>query len=847
MYRGKSKPPFAPNALAAMVAALTTGSVLAQDNADFNYRLSEEELVVVGTQKRDQDMMEVPIAVDALGSTDLKETGALLLGEIADYTPGFKFSKDDVVQGGATMRGISSSNISTGGDPSVAVFFDDVYMPRAAQSVPFTDIERIEILKGPQGTLFGKNAAAGVVHIVPNAPKMEKQGFVSMRLGDYGQVRGETMLNLPINDSTAFRINALSDQRDSYIENVNDDYDGEELGNRNQKAVRASLLKDITTRTSVQFAVDWNDLDQGYKANIGVSPYAYSMDPGSRKMASDVQDGHETRDMTGYSMKVNHEFSPQWSTKFVTSYRTWEVSGRDDTDGTADITRYVDTINYEDSDIFYNELQVNFSNDRINAVGGITYSVEDIYQKTSINVTADTVTRLTTGGLNEQLIGGLTAAGLGPEQIAGYGLPMDHIWNPVEWATALMLTAEMEPSVGALFQALGLDPTSESFPEELVGAIVNSGDLTYDLVSGQLGIPEIIGPSYSGQFWGEDVVNTGKFVSTGFYSDVDVQLTDSWGFAAGIRYSSDEKDFSWEITERTLANNNSLTSMVAQLYPLLDELNANKTWDKLTGRALLRYSFADGMVYTSYSTGYKAGGFDSLNPATAADPFEPESISDVELGYKGTLFNSLRVQANLYQMDVTDRQEMVFSQLPGSAALVPLVINGDQSIFGAEMILDWHALESWKLGLVTEFRDTDSEWEPFYNSQGVLTTEESSASSATSFTLTSDWSPDWELAGGFIKWHVDYVYEENVAEDSPDLHPVAYQIPGYFNDTEVLNTRLSWQSAGGRFEAALWGQNLTDNTTVGPIEGLAAEILGTPTVTVSNPRTIGIDFRYNFF
>ncbi|WP_045825736.1 TonB-dependent receptor [Teredinibacter turnerae] len=418
MFRGNSKPPFAPNALAAMITAFTTGSALAQDNADLNYRMTEEELVVVGTQKRDQDMMEVPIAVDALGPTDLKETGALMLGEIADYTPGFKFSKDDVVQGGATMRGITSSNISTGGDPSVAVFFDDVYMPRAAQSVPFADIERIEILKGPQGTLFGKNAAAGVVHIVPNAPKMEREGFASVRLGDYGLLRGEAMLNIPINGAAAFRINALSDQRDSYIENVNQDYEGEELGNRNQKAARASFLMDLSSATRVQFAVDWNDLDQGYKANIGVSPYAYNIDPGSRKMASDVEDGHETRDMTGYSVKLNHEFSDEWSAKLVTSFRDWEVSGRDDTDGTADATRYVDTVNYENSDIFYNELQFNFATSKLNAVGGVTYSVEDIYQKTSINVTADTVARLTTQGINDQLVGGLQAAGASEEEIA---------------------------------------------------------------------------------------------------------------------------------------------------------------------------------------------------------------------------------------------------------------------------------------------------------------------------------------------------------------------------------------------------------------------------------------------
>ena len=104
------------------------------------------ETITVTAQKRVQNVMDVPVAIDSISAIDLKETSSVLLGDIADYTPGFKFSKDAVVQATATMRGISSSNISTGGDPSVAIFFDDFYLPRAAQSVMFSDMQRIEIL-----------------------------------------------------------------------------------------------------------------------------------------------------------------------------------------------------------------------------------------------------------------------------------------------------------------------------------------------------------------------------------------------------------------------------------------------------------------------------------------------------------------------------------------------------------------------------------------------------------------------------------------------------------------------------------------------------------------------------
>ena len=94
-----------------------------------NNKDSAIETITVTAQKRLQNVMDVPVAIDSISATDLKETNSVLLGDIADYTPGFKFSKDAVVQATATMRGISSSNISTGGDPSVAIFFDDFYQP----------------------------------------------------------------------------------------------------------------------------------------------------------------------------------------------------------------------------------------------------------------------------------------------------------------------------------------------------------------------------------------------------------------------------------------------------------------------------------------------------------------------------------------------------------------------------------------------------------------------------------------------------------------------------------------------------------------------------------------------
>lgn len=799
------------------------------------------ETITVTAQKRVQNVMEVPLAIDSVSAEDLTETSSVLLGDIADYTPGFKFSKEAVAQASAEMRGISSSNISTGGDPSVAIFFDDVYLPRAAQSVLFSDMQRIEILKGPQGTLFGKNAAAGVVHMIPNAPQLDDEAFVKATLGDYALKRFELMGNKALSDKFALRLNMMSTERDAYVDNVNPDYQGNELGSVNHKAARLSALWQATGATRVQLSYDWDDVDQGYAPGIGISPYSYNIDPTSRTIENDVQDGHETRDMSALSLKILHDFNDDWSGKLISSKRQWQVSGRDDADGTADKTRYLDTINYEDSDIFYNELQLNYQHGNISYVGGLTYSKENVYQKTSLNILADTIARLTTDSLNQQLIGALQQNGIPDEMIGQLGLPADHIWNPQNWASMLSVMAMVDPSVAGLLQMLGAEP----FSPQLVAAISATGDLTYDAIGAGLGVAEIFGPSNSGKMWSEDIINTGAFTSFGVYSDIDYQLNDKWGFTAGLRYSRDEKGFSWEIRERSFGQ--PLPGITDYLFPVMPRLDASNSWSKLTGRAVGRYHIdSNNMLYLSYATGYKSGGYDSLDPMSSQTPFAPEEVANIELGYKADLFNSLRVQLVAYQMDLTNRQRSVSSKAPDAGVAIPIVINGDQDIRGGELVLDWQASDTLKLGLVTEYRKTESKWQQFYNADGELVTDVEKSSAADAYTLSADWTPEWRLAGGQLKLHADYVFEENTRADDPEILDIAYSIPGYFADTKNLNARLSWSSADEQWQLAVWGKNLTDHDTVGGIGGFAAAALGTPITSMNAPRTLGVDVRYQF-
>ncbi len=427
------------------------------------------EEILVTAQKRQQQAIDVPIAIGTFSQRDIINTGALNLQDIDAYIVGFDAGGESFTQQGYRIRGISSPNISTGGDPSVATFYDDAYLPRAATTVAFADIDRVEVLRGPQGTLFGRNAAAGVVNMIPNAPSDTLEGFARIRAGNYNLMRLEGMINIPVSETFSLRANALANQRDGISENVEPaEFDAAEKGNW---AGRIAMRWVPSEATTLQLAVDVDHFDQSPSMALGVSPFSLNTNPFSGRYANDVIDGEETRDMWGITGKWFQDLNEQWSMTAIANYRDFETSNRQDEDGTADPTRYFDTNNIEDSDITYTEVRFNYNTDRINAVMGATYSLENTYQRTEANALADSIARLVTQDFN-----------------AGFGFDMDHIWNPDDYAVAL--------------SAVGIPVTATEIQE--------SGDFWYEFISGALGEPMLFGPSFEGEVWGEYIINEGR-------------------------------------------------------------------------------------------------------------------------------------------------------------------------------------------------------------------------------------------------------------------------------------------------------------------------------------------------
>jgi outer membrane receptor protein involved in Fe transport len=790
--------------------------------------------ITVTAQKREESVLDVPITVDTIASQELIDIGALSLEDIQDFIPGFDVGSNPT-QAGITIRGVSSANISTGGDPSVATFYDDIYVPRAATTSSFVDVARVEVLKGPQGTLYGRNAAAGVVNIVPNRPGPGNEGFLRTRFGNLNQYRLELMGNVAVTDDFFLRTSLLKNRRSGYLDNVVPG--GRNGGAQDNFAARVSALWEISDRTDLQMSYDHDQVDNAPRAAVGLSEWAACpLDPTCGTILNDVVNGEESRDMWAANAKLNHEINELWSMKFMHGYRAFETTNKQDEDGTAEATRYLDTDNLEDSDISYTELQFNFSNERVNLVFGANYSAEDVNQVVPVNTNLDSVTRLVT----DQLVAEVEAQAGVPIEVLTGGVPVDHLWNPVDMSAFLAVN--------------GINAT----PQE----IVLTGDLAYDQLYAVLaqdpalaGLP-LFGPSFAGTPWSERYFNTGDFRNWGVYGDIDYQLTERLNLILGLRYSNDEKTFTWRNPPNALdAIRPGIFDLVFPADPNYPEarnsvLVASDDWSKVTGRAVARYQFTDSAsAFLSYSQGYKSGGYDSINPGTSEFPLRPEESENLELGIKGDFLNNrLRLQLAVFSMDIEGRQRTIDQRPPGAPNPLPLINLGNETTDGVEVVVNWFPTDSLRFAFQTEWRDREVAWDPYFDANGDPASDLERSETNTDYTLTFAWSPD--LGRGNLDARIDYIFNENpyvIGQDTvfdPADYPGMLD-EGFFEDREDLRARIAWSSDDDVWTLALWGKNLLDQKRLGGVSDISV-LFGTPFASIDEPRTWGIEIETRF-
>jgi len=321
--------------LAASLLALSHAPVYANEEA----MLALEE-VMVTARKREESMQDVSVAVSAVTAAAISDAHIRNSADITKLVPSLTVSGSGNSQSFA-IRGIGTQAFSAGVEPSVATMIDGVVLGRSQQSfMQLVDIERVEVLRGPQGSLFGKNSSAGVVHFITKGTSDEFEAEISTTVIEEGEYRASGSISGPITDNLGYRLTYGGIRDDGFIENV---YDGKTYGGGDSDTLRGKLLWTPTIDLEVQWISDMSSSDDGNNLQTQriVNEQAVADALGS-VTASDENyqvnlDGDiaQSVEAEGHSLEVNWDLGDYTLTS-ISAYREYEKSSQSDVDGRPD-------------------------------------------------------------------------------------------------------------------------------------------------------------------------------------------------------------------------------------------------------------------------------------------------------------------------------------------------------------------------------------------------------------------------------------------------------------------------------------------------------------------------------
>jgi len=356
------------------------------------------EEITVTAERRAERLQDVPMSVVAISGEDVKPGGITGLYDIAHKTPNFKYTEFNLAEPQIFIRGVGTTNDSGGSDPAVAVFLDDVYLGRpGGAAMDLYDIERIEILRGPQGTLYGKNAAGGAINVFTRKPQQEFEAKAGATVGSDSLYKVGAYVNGSISDNVAGKLVVNWQTRDGYANNITT---GQELEDDDTTSVRGQLLITPTDRIDILLGFDYTDIDRaGANRRLvnldvpGLPPLsqippllarqeAANQTVGDRESSFD-DSAYAKKELTGFLARVDADLD--WATlTSITAYRDSDMSWfqalvplLSSLEGGLGIYE-VDDWADQDSDQFSQEFRLASEGDNLKWVVGLYYLDEDV-------------------------------------------------------------------------------------------------------------------------------------------------------------------------------------------------------------------------------------------------------------------------------------------------------------------------------------------------------------------------------------------------------------------------------------------------------------------------------------
>ena len=809
VYKNKS---FTFSNLSLMVILSLTGPTLvaAQSNSSNDSSLLQE--VIVTAQKREQSANDIGMSISAFRGEDLETMGLLDTTDLAGLVPGLTMAMSSSGTPIYTMRGVGFNTPNMSSTSPVGVYLDEVSYPYPVMSKGLTfDVERVEVLKGPQGTLYGRNTTGGLINYINNKPTDDFHSYAKLEMGEYESYGFEGMVNKPLTDSLNARIAVKTDRaNEGWQKSVSR---GDKLGEVDRSAVKLSLNWEPSDNLNMLFSMNWwednSDTQAGQAINFNPEapadyvvtglPDAILVNPdsedadwaGADTLSSDWSGSTSTprpnnfavdSDMLSLSNRIDWNINDSVTLTSISSYADMERNDFYDRDGTQfELVVFNDSGSIES---FSQEIRLAGETDNLKYIAGLFYSQDEAKDRSDPWAGQTSILNY----YRALVSAGAAAAGAPAEAVAEIAGGFRE-WNNY---------ADIETESRAIFGQV--EWAANDAVTLTLGVRYTEDESDFTGCSRDRGNGNLV--ALWNAFFGTEIP-AGNCVTNEFPADVDPAVGAFPQPVDVVQKSLDEDNWSGRLAVDWRLNDNSL-------------------------------------VYASYSRGYKSGAVPSLsaNVANQYAPATQEKLDAFEIGIKSSIQDNLHVNLNAYHYQYEDKQ--VFGEIPDLifTTLTRLVNVPESEVQGGELDITWAPTEQLvtqlnlsymnteiteylgynKFAEVTDFAGSEFEYSPKLQANGLISYG-FSLSEQLDAQVTLDISHSGKQQGDF--------------EGDSAFKVDAYTLVGL--NVGLLPNNQAW-------EANFWMRNLTDE-----YYWTSVQIQTDTTFRYAGmPRTWGASLKYNF-
>lgn len=819
-----------------------------------------EEIVVVA-QKREQNLQDVPITINAFTGDQMRALGVQQSVDIAAFNPGVHISGNLAGQNTQfSIRGVTQNDFNDIIEAPNAVYLDEGYLAVAqAQTFAVLDVARVEVLKGPQGTLFGRNATGGLVHYISNKPTFDEfDGFFDVELGTFEPISDafrytvEAAVGGPVNDSFAFRAAIRYNDQEPWLKNnyssletdQPDAYNNEFTTNSPGEGAGADLGDDdtIATRLTLSFLPSDNvqiDISGNYtETEVSTGPYqSKSTIAVLRPVTGTDADGNS---VTTHEL-VNVIDTPAGETRLSILQ---DASGMDTgTDGGAD---------FIDGD---------------GAAGA--FSPSGLYDPNNSPIPTPVRNRPVAGG---DFFGYLDPDGDDPEfsgdfafedqgRTETYGInarvewqindqaELTSITDFKDYSKLLFIDVDSAP-VNQLGNYATVDATSFTQEVRLSGS---TGKATWVAGLFYLNIDSesdngLKAPanSIAGSDPGPVDIGTVASLETNSYSlfgQVDFELSPSVSATVGLRLIQEEKDFNVGIGFFASTSNNTVNQgefLPDVPFPSIPRRHEDDSSDLLwAGKVQLDFRPNENLLlYAGINRGIKAGSYNAPllgaylgGGEEAGLPYSEEILTAYEGGFKATITDNTRLNGSVFYYDYADYQAFLFVGVGG------VVINADAETYGVELELETTPVEGLDILLGVSYFDAEVK-DVLLRNGSPLPARNVNPTYAPELQATGIIRYSWSVPNGNMAIQGDVNYSDEYYYNLRNFDA------DRFDAYTLVNAQITWENTSG-WSATLAMRNLTDER-IG-VQGFdLATLCGCNEVAYRPPRNLSFGLRYSF-